>query len=97
MRIYENAPVLKVEGGGAGWTLSAAGHRIAAGKVIVFEGDDFIGMPINFASRLCDAAAPGEVLVSEEVVAQLDGDYTVVPLGELSRQGFDTLTRSRNQ
>ena len=24
---------------------------IAAGKVIVFEGDDFIGMPINLASR----------------------------------------------
>ena len=35
VRIYENAPVLKVEGGGAGWTLSAAGHRIAAGKVIL--------------------------------------------------------------
>jgi adenylate cyclase len=29
---------------------------IAAGKVIVFEGDDFIGMSINLASRLCDAA-----------------------------------------
>ena len=32
---------------------------IAAGRVIVFEGDDFIGMSINLASRLCDAAAPG--------------------------------------
>ena len=44
---------------------------IAAGKVIVFEGDDFIGMPINFASRLCDAAAPGEVLVSDSVATAL--------------------------
>ncbi len=35
VRIYENAPVLKVEGSGAGWTLSATGHRIAAGKVIL--------------------------------------------------------------
>ena len=41
---------------------------IAAGKVIVFEGDDFIGMAINLASRLCDAAAPGEILANDEVV-----------------------------
>ena len=32
---------------------------IAAGPVILFEGDDFIGMAINLASRLCDAAGPG--------------------------------------
>ena len=32
---------------------------IAAGQVILFEGDDFIGMAINLASRLCDAAGPG--------------------------------------
>ena len=36
---------------------------IASGDVILFEGDDFIGMSINLASRLCDAAAPGEILV----------------------------------
>ena len=47
---------------------------IAAGKVIIFEGDDFIGMSINLASRLCDAAAPGEVLVSDEVRAALGDD-----------------------
>jgi class 3 adenylate cyclase len=63
---------------------------IAAGKVIVFEGDDFIGMPINFASRLCDAAAPGEVLVSEEVHGALGGDYPVVPLGDLQFPGIVT-------
>src|SRR4051794_1680059 len=55
---------------------------IAAGKVIVFEGDDFIGMSINLASRLCDAAAPGEVLVSDEVRAALGDDYPIVPLGD---------------
>jgi class 3 adenylate cyclase len=56
--------------------------------VIVFEGDDFIGMPINLASRLCDAAAPGEVLVSEEVRTALDRAYPVVPLGELQFPGI---------
>jgi adenylate cyclase len=63
---------------------------IAAGKVIVFEGDDFIGMPINLASRLCDAAAPGEILANEDVVEALDGDFPVVPLGERVIPGIVT-------
>jgi adenylate cyclase len=61
---------------------------IAAGKVIIFEGDDFIGMSINLASRLCDAAAPGEVLVSEEVRAALGDDYPVVSLGDRQLPGI---------
>ncbi|MFN8028168.1 MAG: adenylate/guanylate cyclase domain-containing protein [Acidimicrobiia bacterium] len=61
---------------------------IAAGKVIIFEGDDFIGMSINLASRLCDAAAPGEVLVSEEVRTALGDDYPVVSLGERQLPGI---------
>ncbi len=28
----------------------------------MFEGDDYIGPSANHASRLCEAAAPGEVL-----------------------------------
>ena len=63
---------------------------VAAGKVIVFEGDDFIGMPINLASRLCDHAAPGEILASEEVVAALGDDFPVVPLGEQHLPGIVT-------
>jgi class 3 adenylate cyclase len=61
---------------------------IAAGKVIIFEGDDFIGMSINLASRLCDAAAPGEVIVSEEVRAALGDDYPLVSLGERPLPGI---------
>ena len=55
---------------------------IAAGKVIVFEGDDFIGMAINLASRLCDAAGPGEILANDEVAAALGDSFPVVPLGQ---------------
>jgi len=61
---------------------------IAAGKVIVFEGDDFIGMPINLASRLCDAAAPGEILADAETVAALGPDVPVRRLGERSIAGI---------
>jgi class 3 adenylate cyclase len=35
---------------------------IAGGHVLLFEGDDYIGPAANHASRLCEAAAPGEVL-----------------------------------
>jgi class 3 adenylate cyclase len=54
---------------------------IAAGPVILFEGDDFIGMAINLASRLCDAAAPGETLVSAEVARAVGDEFGAVPLG----------------
>ena len=63
---------------------------IAAGKVIVFEGDDFIGMSINLASRLCDAAAPGEILANDEVVAALGDSFPVFPLGERPIAGIIT-------
>jgi class 3 adenylate cyclase len=63
---------------------------IAAGRVIVFEGDDFIGMAINLASRLCDAAAPGEILANDEVVQALGDSFPVIPLGERQVPGLVT-------
>lgn len=35
---------------------------IAVGTVLIFEGDDYVGRPVNLAARLCDAADAGEVL-----------------------------------
>lgn len=35
---------------------------LASGPVLLFEGDDYIGRPVNLAARLCDAAGPGEIL-----------------------------------
>ncbi|HBX77713.1 MAG TPA: hypothetical protein DEG43_08710 [Acidimicrobiaceae bacterium] len=35
---------------------------IAAGTVLLFEGDDYIGRPVNLAARLCEAAGPEETL-----------------------------------
>lgn len=40
---------------------------LASGPVLLFEGDDYIGRPVNLAARLCDAAAPGEVLGAIEL------------------------------
>lgn len=35
---------------------------LAGGEVLLFEGDDYIGRPVNLAARLCDAATAGEFL-----------------------------------
>lgn len=40
---------------------------MAFGPVIMFEGDDYIGAPINIAARLCDQAEPHELLATADV------------------------------
>ena len=40
---------------------------VAAGPVIMFEGDDYIGRPVNLASRLCDIATAHELLVAGDM------------------------------
>ena len=37
------------------------------GPVIMFEGDDYIGAPVNIAARLCDQAQPRELLATGDV------------------------------
>ncbi len=37
---------------------------IARGPVMLFEGDDYVGRPVNLAARLCDAAGKSEILAS---------------------------------
>lgn len=38
---------------------------ICKGKVIIFEGDDYVGRAVNIASRLADNARPAHVLMYE--------------------------------
>ncbi len=35
---------------------------LASGIALLFEGDDYIGEPVNLAAKLCSAAKPGEIL-----------------------------------
>jgi adenylate cyclase len=35
---------------------------LGRGPVLLFEGDDYVGRPVNLAARLCDAAERGEML-----------------------------------
>jgi len=62
---------------------------LAQGAVIMFEGDDYIGRATNVASRLCDAAAPGEVLATREVSSRVPRWATVGEPQLYPAHGFD--------
>ena len=75
------------DAGSAADAAFAAGERIATVEVEGFRprlrtgihlgrprkvGGDYLGVDVNVAARLCDAAKPGEILVSDRVLLKLD-------------------------
>ena len=79
---------------GVGYDLSV-GAGIALGYAtlgtIGFEGClgyGAVGTVVNLASRLCDEAAPGEILVSAAVHAAVGPAVGTEPVGELRLKGF---------
>lgn len=62
---------------------------LAQGAVIMFEGDDYIGRAANVASRLCDAAAPGEVLATREVASRVPRWASVGEPRQYRANGFE--------
>ena len=85
-------------------TISWAGHLInhfatarkvklrvglATGEALLFEGDDYIGKPVNLAAKLCSVAAPGEILANCEV-ADLPPWIRVESVDDLEIRGAGT-------
>ncbi|MFM8302920.1 MAG: adenylate/guanylate cyclase domain-containing protein [Actinomycetota bacterium] len=64
---------------------------VAAGPALLFEGDDYLGDAPNRASRLCNLAEEGQLLVSPEIVAHLPGWLEAHPVGQLDLKGMGTL------
>ena len=60
---------------------------ICEGKVIMFEGDDYIGAAVNVAARLCSEAAPGQLLVNGGAVAAASTHLAPVALGAITVPG----------
>jgi class 3 adenylate cyclase len=58
---------------------------------IGFEGRyDYgaVGSVMNLASRLCDQAQPGQIIVSRRVLAAVEEIVKAEPVGELALKGF---------
>ncbi len=91
----------------AGW--SRLGHDLGFGVGIAqgyatlgrigFEGRyDYgaIGTAVNLASRLCDEAQPGQILISQRVCAAIENLAEVEPVGDLILKGFVQAVTSFN-
>ncbi len=63
---------------------------LATGAVILFEGDDYIGTPVNLAARLCDVAGPRQVLIVPELLAASPPWAAAGELHRLPIAGFST-------
>ena len=61
---------------------------VAAGRVILFEGDDYIGRPVNLAARLCDEAEPHQVLVTASLFDAAGEGLPHRRLGQHAIRGF---------
>jgi len=66
-------------------------HGFATLGTIGFEGRfDYaaIGTVSNVASRLCNEAKPGQILISPRVLMAVESDITVEPVGDFSLKGI---------
>ena len=66
-------------------------HGFATLGTIGFEGRfDYaaIGTVSNVASRLCDEAKPGQILISPRVLMKVEDDVKVEPVGEFTLKGI---------
>ncbi len=61
---------------------------IAAGPVILFEGDDYIGNAVNLAAHLCDLAQPGQLLAPAAMLSDLMVNTEADSIGFLEIPGF---------
>ena len=47
-----------------------------------------LGEPVNLAARLCSAAEPGQILISESTNERIAVDFVTMPLGMRTVKGF---------
>ena len=61
---------------------------MAAGPVILFEGDDYIGNAVNLAAHLCDLAKAGQLLAPTDLLSDLMVNTRAEVVGLLEIPGF---------
>jgi adenylate cyclase len=60
---------------------------ICEGKVIMFEGDDYIGAAVNVAARLCSRAVAGQLLLTRGAAPAVPPGLAPVALGQIAVPG----------
>lgn len=95
-RVGELAAGWRRRGNDLGFGIGIAQGYATLGR-IGFEGrSDYaaIGSVTNLAARLCDAAAPGQILVAQRVFSAAEGLASGEPVGELELKGFSRPIRT---
>jgi class 3 adenylate cyclase len=64
---------------------------VAHGQVLIIDGDDFIGRPVNLAARLSQAAGPGELLALGYQASVLPAWTTVLGTRDVTLRGIGRL------
>ena len=84
---------LEIVEGAASHELPPARVGIHAGPVVFQEGDYF-GRTVNIAARIAEHAGPGQVLVTQEVVAVAEGTpVTFTDIGPVELKGVSEAIR----
>lgn len=63
---------------------------LTTGAVILLEGDDYVGHAVNVAARLCDLAAPDQILAAEPASEHLPPWGRVARRSEVHLRGLDS-------
>jgi adenylate cyclase len=89
-RVAELARDWRRQGHALGFGVGIAQGFATLGQVGFAGRFDYsaIGPVPNLASRLCDAAADGEILISQRALAAVDDLAETEPVGELTLKGF---------
>lgn len=61
---------------------------VTCGEAILFEGDDYIGWPVNLAARLCDVAENHGVLALPEAAREVPPWAMAEPIGPIEVVGL---------
>ncbi len=64
---------------------------VAHGQVLIIDGDDFIGRPVNLAARLSQTAGPGELLALGYQASVLPAWITVLGTRDVTLRGIGRL------
>ncbi|MCX6510919.1 MAG: adenylate/guanylate cyclase domain-containing protein [Actinobacteria bacterium] len=60
---------------------------VASGTALLFDGDDYIGRPVNLAARLCDEAEPGQLLAHPSALNGVPDWVEIGPPKEVTVRG----------
>ena len=83
-------PIWRKRGHDLGLGIGVALGYATCGQVGFEARSDYaaIGSVTNLASRLADAARAGQILISQRLYAEIEGEFRVEAMGELSLAGF---------